>query len=320
MDVTTRAIGFDRYGGTDVFEEKTMNLTLDRSKNVLVKLEYAGVNPVDTMFRSGTFSGGQQLSNVVILGSESSGIVEKLYEPVPGLSVGDKVIVKSGRGGYADYIATSSKNIYKIPEGMSMKEAAAFSATALTAYWGLYGFYKIKDGETIAVVGASGSVGSYLIQLLKPMNVNVIAVASGRNEAYVKSLGADIFIDYANEPMVQKYAKTADYVLDASLFNSGEKTALTLVKENGTYLGMSTLPDPSIRPDVKLLFLSRTPEMTTAIGMEKLTEFYEKYGLVINIAYMFPLTVEGVKKAHELITESRKSGKILLSNKMEEER
>ncbi|WP_430612508.1 NADP-dependent oxidoreductase [Enterococcus sp. DIV0876] len=314
MDINAHAIGFDHYGSPDVFEERDRLLKLNSENNVLIKIERAGINPVDTMYRDGSMSGGRPLRLFQVLGSEVSGIIEKLYRPVSGLSVGDQVIVKPGRGGYSDYLAVNDSAVHKIPDGMSLDEAAAFPSTAVTAYWGLNGgFFEMKEGETIAIVGASGSVGSYLVQLAKPLNVTIIAVASKKNEAFLKELGATIFIDYNDKEQVEKYARTADYVLDASLFNSGEKTALSLVKENGIYIGMTTLPDHIIRPDVTMKFLSRTPQMNDNAALSYLIDFYKKYGLNINIAYKLPFTVDGVKKAHQLIKEKRNSGKIILS-------
>lgn len=318
MEVKSKAIGFSSYGSSDVFEEKEVVLPLNTTNNVLVKVERVGINPVDAFIRSGKMSGGRPLNGFQVLGSEVQGEIVKLYTPVSGLSVGDKVLVRPGRGGYAEYVSTNAQNVFPIPETMSLDEAAAFSATAVTAYWGLHGFYDIKEGQTIAVVGASGSVGSYLVQLAKPLNVKIIAVASGKNKDYLEQLGADVFIDYNDEQAIQKYAKTADFVMDASLFNAGEKVALTLVKENGTYLGMTTLPDPSIRPDVHLIFLGRTPEMTQEKALTAINDFIKEYGLDVKIAYRLPLSLDGVKEAHRLIEGTRQSGKIILSKEVTE--
>ncbi|MGX7030401.1 NADP-dependent oxidoreductase [Vagococcus zengguangii] len=317
-NIEAKAIGFDHYGGLDVLEERNILVEISSLHDVIVKIERAGVNPVDTMFRSGGMSGGRPLDHFWIPGSEVQGEIVAMREPVAGLAIGDKVIGKPGRGGYAEYVALSHQNVFKIPEGMSLDEAAGFSGTASTAYWGLHGgFYNIQPGQTIAVVGASGSVGSYAVQLLKDFDVRIIAAASPKNRDYVLSLGADIFIDYTDQAQVNEYAGQADFVMDASLFNKGEKTALTLAKENATYMGMTTLPDPSLRPDVERVFLSRTAEMTNAIAMPALFNFYRKHGLTIKTGYVLPFTLDGVKEAHQMIEENRQPGKIILSREAE---
>ena len=88
---------------------------------------------------------------------------------------------------------------------------------------------------------------------------------------------------------------------------------MTLAKENATYMGMTTLPDSSHRPDVKRVFLSRTAEMTNAIAMPALFDFYRKHRLIIKIGYILPFTLEGAKEAHHIIEGKRQAGKIILS-------
>lgn len=306
------AIGFSAYGDVDVFEAQQVNVEVNHLKNVLVKVEHIGVNPVDAFIRNGNMSGGRALNRFTILGNELQGEIVELYEPIDGLAVGDKVIVRSNGGGYATYVAVNDKSVFKIPKDMPLDFAGSFSATASTAYWGLHGgFYPLKDGDTIAIVGASGSVGSFLVQLAQAWDVKIIAVASGKNEARLKELGADIFVDYRDPDAIEHYAKSADFVLDASLFNAGEHAALTLAKDNATYIGMTTLPDNSYRPDVKRVFLSRTPAMTNDIVIPYLFDFYQKHGLADQIAYTLPFTVDGVKEAHRLLEGTRNSGKII---------
>lgn len=306
------AIGFSAYGDVDVFEAQQINVQVNHLKNILVKVEHIGVNPVDAFIRNGNMSGGKSLNRFTVLGNELQGEIVELYEPIDDLAVGDKVIVRSSGGGYATYIAANNKNVFKIPKDMPLDFAGSFSATASTAYWGLHGgFYPLKDGDTIAIVGASGSVGSFLVQLAQAFDVTIIAVASEKNKERLIKLGADIFVDYRDPEAIEQHAKSADFVLDASLFNAGEHAALTLAKENATYIGMTTLPDDSYRPDVKRLFLSRTPDMTNDIVIPYLFNFYQKHGLADQIAYTLPFTVDGVKEAHRLLEGTRNSGKII---------
>jgi NADPH:quinone reductase len=307
------AIGFSQYGDIDMFETKEIDVHVNALNNVLVKVERIGLKPVDAFIRSGNMSGGKPLTRFQVLGGEVQGEIVAFDAPVSGLAVGDKVIVRPGQGGYATYVSTNAKNVFKIPADMSLDFAASFSATTSTAYWALHGhFYDIQPGDTVAVVGASGSVGSYIVQLAQSFDVNIIGVASGKNKDFILSLGADVFVDYNDEEAVAKYAKTADVVFDASLFNAGEDVALALAKEHATYIGMTTLPSEAKRPDVARVFLSRTKEMTNDVAMPALFDFYETNGLQDHIAYKLPFTLDGVKEAHTLLASSRKSGKILL--------
>lgn len=314
MMVTAKAIGFDRFGDVDVFEERTEEIALNSTNNVLVKVKKVGINPVEAFVRSGKMSRSAAPAQFQVLGNEVVGEVVKLYDNPSNLSIGDNVIVKPGAGGYADYLTTNERNVFKVPAEMPLDFAAGFSATASTAYWALYGgFYDLKKGDTLAVVGASGSVGNFVVQLAKSFGVTIIALASAHNEAYLKESGAAVFIDYRDSDAVAAYANKADFVVDTSLFNKGEKVALQLVKEGGTYLGMTTLPQDTLGKNVKVVFLSRTPAMTNAVVMPFLFKFYEEHGLTLKIAETLPLTVAGVQAAHRLIVSDRAAGKIILT-------
>lgn len=314
MKIESKAIGFDKYGDVDVLEERQIQLDLNSTNNVLVKIERVGVNPVEAFIRSGNMSRpGQQPAGFQVLGGEVQGEIEKMYQPISGFKVGDKVIVKTGGGGDADYLTTNASTLFKIPENMPLDFAAGFSSAATTAYWGLHGgFYHVQEGDTLAIVGASGGVGSMLVQLAKPLNVKIIAVASEKNREFLLGLGADVFIDYKDAKQVSEYADSADFVLDASLFNAGEKVGIELTKEGGTYLGMTMLPQ-NVTKKINLAFLQRTPQ-TNEIAMPKLFDFYEEHGLDLPIGYVLPLTLEGVKEAHQRVSGDRNvSGKIILS-------
>lgn len=314
MMIQVNAIGFERFGDVTVFEERTTEIPLNASNNVLVQVKKVGVNPVDAFIRSGKMSRSAAPAHFHVLGNEVVGEIVKLYDNVPHLKIGDMVIVKPGVGGYADYLTTNERNVFKIPTEMPLDFAAGFSATASTAYWALYGgFYDLKKGDTLAVIGASGSVGNFVVQLAKSFGVTIIAVASAHNETYLKESGATIFVDYRDSDAVAAYANKADFVIDASLFNKGEKVALQLVKDGGTYLGMTTLPQDTLGKNVKLVFLSRTPVMTNAVVMPFLFKFYQEHGLALKIAKTFPLTVAGVQDAHRLIVQDRAAGKIILT-------
>lgn len=316
MKKISKVYGFDHYGDADVFEERHQTIQTDENQPILVKIERIGINPVEAFVRSGKMSAGRPISGFNVIGGEVQGEIIAVENQVTNFKVGDKVLVKNGHGGYAEYLATNEKKLYLIPEGMDLDEAGAFSAVAATAYWALYGnFYSIKDGDTLGIVGASGSVGSFILQLVKHLDkqVTIIAVASEKNKDYLLGLGANVFIDYTNGTQIKTYAGQVDYVMDASLFNAGEKTAMKLVKDGGTYLGMTTLPRQNDYPNINIVFLERNSQMTNDIAIPYLFDFYKKYGLDIKIAYRLTLSLEGVKEAHNLIEGKRASGKIILS-------
>ena len=132
---------------------------------------------------------------------------------------------------------------------MPAEVAAGFPMIATTAYWTLTPhFFPVTSNTKLAIVGASGSVGSLILQLAKQKGATVLASASKSNKEYLEELGANFFVDYRNQDHIESFKGWADYVINASLFNAGEILAVTLLKQNGTYLGLNALPDLSTRP------------------------------------------------------------------------
>lgn len=168
MENIVKQYAFNKFGSEDVFEEIETKLSLSDTKDILVKVERVGINPVDTMHRSGVLSSDKSPNSYIVLGSELQGEIIDMLNPIPGLSIGDKVIVKMTTGAYADKVAVNHSHVFKIPDGMPLDFAAGFSSTAITAYCAVNGpFYDFKSGDTVAVIGTSGAVGSFVIQLLK---------------------------------------------------------------------------------------------------------------------------------------------------------
>lgn len=311
--VLSKVFGFNQYGNVDVFQEKELDVTLTEKKTVLIRVERTSVNPFDIAARSGQFAKNKPLETFKVLGNEVQGEVVELGEISSNLNVGDKVIALLPSGGDAEYVATAEKNVFKIPKGMCLDVAASFPMVSEAALWTLDPhFYELKDGDTLGIVGASGSVGSVILQLAREKNIKIIAVGSQKNAEYLKELGADSVVDYRNEKDILTHQNEADYVINASLFNQGEDVAIALVKDKGTILGLNSVPDVSSKPGVTGMVLNRTKDMTNQRAMPRLLAFYEKYGIQVKIGYQLPLSLDGVKQAHELFEGKKQTGKILL--------
>ncbi len=311
--VVGKKFGFDSYGDVDVFEEREETIELTEKKNILVKVERVSVNPIDINSRKGLMANGKPLNRFRVLGNELQGEIVEIASLDSDFSVGKKVIVLLPSGGDAEFVAAAEKNVFKIPENMSLDIAATFPMVGEAALWTLDShFYDLKEGDTLAIVGASGSVGSIALQLARHKKINIIAVGSKKNAEYLKELGADSVIDYRNEADIKAYESKADYVINASLFNQGTDVAVTLVKEDGTILGLNGVSDVSQKPNVNAQFMMRTENMTNQMAMPRLMSFYEKNDIQLKIGQRFPLTLEGVKEAHRLFEGQKETGKILL--------
>ena len=200
VDATERmhAVVVTRYGGPDVLEYSDVPRPAVRSGQVLVKSAYIGVNPKDVIVRKGKFARMTGKKFPLIVGHDIAGQVIA-SGPKTDLQVGDKVYGMindfAGRA-YAQYAAVDIDQLARIPDGLSMQEAAAIPLAAQTALQALRDDGKLKSGQRVLINGASGGVGTFAVQIAKIMGAHVTAVCSEKNRALVEELGADVHVDY----------------------------------------------------------------------------------------------------------------------------
>lgn len=210
---------------------------------VLIKVSAAGVNPVDFHIRNGMIADTGTHSLPLILGWDVAGSVVAKGALVSQHEVGDQVFAFAPidrQGAYAEYISVDASLVAKKPNSLSQLESAGVPLAAVTAWQGLVEEGKLVSGQTVLILGASGGVGGFAVQIAKALGAHVIASASGKNAAYVKSLGADEFIDYKTTD----FAKVVNEVDLAFVISSGGdlvKRAFSVVKEGGHLV--STLDD-----------------------------------------------------------------------------
>ncbi|TFE00200.1 zinc-binding dehydrogenase [Jeotgalibacillus sp. R-1-5s-1] len=186
---------------------------------ILVRVKAAGLNPVD--YKTGQ-NGSPAWSYPHILGLDAAGIVEETGSDVTDLQKGDRVVFLADmarKGAYAEYIVTKAHTVSKLPDAVSFEEAAALPVAAYTAYQALFFKLHIQKDKSILIHAGAGGVGGFAIQLAKYAGLKVITTASSANHEYVKSLGADLAIDYNEDDFVEKTKRFTDglgvdYVLD----------------------------------------------------------------------------------------------------------
>lgn len=302
-----KAIGFEQYGDVSVLCEKDLAIPVPKEKQVLVETAYIAVNVYDAGVRSGMLH-QKPLETFYVPGNEIVGKVVQVGISEEQFKVGDIVIGKTGKGGYAKYVAVGQNHTFLKPDNLSLAHAASFSHTAVTAYWALKGMAKAEAGENVAIIGASGSVGSFAVQLAKRMGLHVLAVASAKNEEYVMSLGADHFVDYHTDDAT--FDEQVDIIIDASLLGRGGKQALRYAKEGARFVGLTRLPETT-KP-IQLIDGQRTKEMTDGEGMSYLLEQQARAPLYMREPMIFPFTQAGARAAHEAIESGHHDGKLLL--------
>ncbi|KAI5862135.1 NAD(P)-binding protein [Durotheca rogersii] len=200
---TQKGVVINKTGGTDVLEYKTdLPVPAPAAGQVLVKNDYLGINYIDTYFRTGLYKPAQF---PYVLGREAEGTIVKagggeLY----GLKEGDRV-VWLGEAAYAEYTAVPADKVYKIPDGIPPKVAAAALLQGLTALSLVREAYHVEKGDWVLVHAAAGGTGLLLVQLLKAIGANTIGTASTPEKVELaRRAGATHVINYSVEDVKAK--------------------------------------------------------------------------------------------------------------------
>ncbi|HVR33814.1 MAG TPA: NAD(P)-dependent alcohol dehydrogenase [Acidimicrobiia bacterium] len=199
-----KAIVQDRYGGPEVLEMRDVEAPTVAQGEVLLRVRAAGVNPIDWHFMRGEplvmrFGEGLGTPGRTILGFEAAGTVEAVGSDVTGFAPGDEVWGWCNGGAFAEYVAVRADHLMPKPGHLSFEQLAACPVAALTALQAVRDHGNTQPGHRMLIIGASGGVGTFAVQIAKALGANVTGVCSSRNIDLVKSLGADDVIDYQAE-------------------------------------------------------------------------------------------------------------------------
>lgn len=191
-----KAVQFSEYGSTDVLKVVDIPKPTPKASQVLIRVEYAGVNFIDTYLRTGLYPSELPAT----AGREASGVVEQVGEAVPaeyGLAVGDRVAV-FGPEALAEYMAAEARTVLKLPESVSTREGAALILQGLTAWTLVRDAHDVQAGQTVLVQAAAGGTGGLLVQMAKALGATVIGTASTAAKMEVaRKHGCDHVINYA---------------------------------------------------------------------------------------------------------------------------
>ncbi len=213
--------------------------------DVLVKVSAAGINPLDTMVRNGEFKRLLKYRTPFVLGHDVAGVVTRVGSAVRDFQVGDEVYARPRDlriGTFAEYIAIDQDDVARKPASLTLHEAAAVPLVSLAAWQALVDRAHVKPGQKVLVHAGSGGLGSTVIQLAKHLGATVATTASGENEELVRSLGADVVVDYTKEDFAEVLSDY-DVVLD-SLGGENLEKSLTVLKPGGQAIGVTGPPDP----------------------------------------------------------------------------
>lgn len=317
-----RTITYKKYGEPKVLNIEEVEIPFPAMDEILVKVKATTVTPVDCTFRGGKAKAARLFTGITkpknpILGSEFSGEVEAVGEKVTFFEKGDRVF-GSAEGTYTEYLVVKDDAVVtKIPEGLSFKEATAIPYGVLTALPFLRDTGSIKKGDKVLINGASGSVGSYGVQLAKYFGAEVTGVCSTVNMEMVKSLGADRVIDYKKEDF-SKSGEKWDIIFDAVGKSSYSKTKSALT-ENGIYL--TTVMSAAIQFDMLRTMFSSKKAKLSLTGLRDPKEMKKDLNFVktliedgkIKAFIDREFSFDEIAEAHTYVEAGHKTGNVIIN-------
>ena len=235
-----RAVGLNVHGGPDVLEIVDLPEVHAGPGQVRLRVHAATVNPTDVMTRNGTRAEQQKADPPpYVPGMDVAGIVDEVGADVStGVKIGDAVmgmvVTKASHGGYREQIVLDANSVVHAPMGASHVEAATLPMNGLTAQRSL-DLLGLSPGQILAVTGAAGCYGGYVIQIAKADGLTVIADASEADEELVKSLGADIIVrrgDEVADRIREHFPDGVDGLADGAVL---KELAIPAVRDGGAF-------------------------------------------------------------------------------------
>ncbi|MEU6139134.1 NADP-dependent oxidoreductase [Streptomyces sp. NPDC047081] len=330
---TMRAIRLHEHGGPEVLRYEDVPVPEPKPGEVLVRVHAAGVNPPDWYLRDGMTNlppeTRPKFSLPVIPGTDVSGVVEAVGPDVDDLSVGDEVFgllrfPSFDAAGYAEYVAAPASDLARKPAGIDHVHAAGAPMAGLTAWQ-----YLIELGHdhpspfqsarhrpaaldastTLLVNGAAGGVGHFALQLAKWKGAQVVAVASGAHESFLRELGADRFIDYTKS-RPEELLHDLDLVLDTVGGRDSSRFLSTLKRGGALYPVFFGEYDDEETAKLGVT-VSGTQVRSNGTQLAELGRLLDAGTVRVAIDSTFPL--EDARAAHERAARGHIQGKIVLT-------
>jgi NADPH:quinone reductase-like Zn-dependent oxidoreductase len=240
-----------RYGKKEKLHLTELSEPIIKENDVLVEVHAAGINLLDSKIRDGEFKLILPYKPPFTLGHDVAGIVVKAGSRVSKFNVGDEVYARPADhriGTFAEFIAINENDVAMKPKELTMEEAASIPLVGLTAWQALIEKAHLKKGQKVFIQAGSGGVGTFAIQLAKHLGATVATTTSDANIDLVKSLGADVVIDYKKDDFETKL-HGYDVVLNSQDQKTLEKS-LRILKPGGKLVSISGPPDPEFAKEI----------------------------------------------------------------------
>ncbi|MGE0879055.1 MAG: NADP-dependent oxidoreductase [Acidimicrobiia bacterium] len=308
-----RAVGLMRFGGPEVLEVVDVPETHAGPGEVRLRVHAAAVNPTDTLLRSGARADAMKADPPpYVPGMDAAGVVDEVGAGVTHVAVGDRVMAivlpKGSHGAYRESVVLPAESVVRAPAGSTHAQAASLPMNALTARLSL-DLLGLTPGQVIAVTGAAGAYGGYVVQLAKADGLTVVADASDADRALVVQLGADVVVargdDFASEVRAM-YPGGVDAVADGALLN---ELALAAVRDGGAFTvvrGFVPAPERDIRSSVTFV----REYARERAKLDRLREQVEAGQVTLRVADTYP--AERAAETHARLEQGGTRGRLII--------
>jgi NADPH:quinone reductase-like Zn-dependent oxidoreductase len=304
-----KAVQFDSYGGVDVLEVRDVPRPVPQAGEVLVEVRAASINPSEAVMRSGaladqfpaTFPSGQ--------GSDLAGVVAELGSGVDDFAVGDEVIGFSmDRSSHAEYVNVPAHQLTAKPQEVSWEVGGSLFVAGATAYAAVRAV-RLVPGETVAIAGAAGGVGSIAVQLARRAGATVLGIAGPSNDAWLADHGA-VAVNYGDDLPGRLRAATQSGRIDALLdFFGGGYVAMAIEDLKLPRDKIDTITDFAAVERFGVLSAGGADAATAAVVAE-LADLVALGELEVPIAGVFAL--DDVRDAFREVERRHTRGKLVL--------
>jgi NADPH:quinone reductase-like Zn-dependent oxidoreductase len=316
-----KAIVYENYGSSDVLKIKEIEKPIPKANEVLIRVFATSVTNADCLMRKAEswvdrLFLGFKSPRKKVLGTEFSGEIDSVGKDVKKFTIGDKVygFTGFGLGAYSENICMNENgSLVSKPNNLTHEESAVLVDGATTALFFLKEKGKIKPGQKVLIIGASGNIGTYATQIAKHYGAEVTGVCSSRNVEFVKSNGAVKVVDYTKQDFTQS-KETYDIIFDTATKSSFSKCK-HLLNPNGCYLVTMIKFAPLIQTLWTKLLGGKKVIFAMSINktnyLKIIKELAEKGIVKPTIDRTFSFAQIG--DAHRYVEEKHKAGNIAIS-------
>lgn len=305
-----RAVIVSEYGGSDVLRVAEVPVPEPGDGQIRIRVAAASLNPADALIRSGALASRVPAKGYYIPGLDVAGTVDALGCGVRGFAVGDAVIGLSDwpetqAGTHAEYVVLPATAVAAAPRHATPVEAATLPLNGLTA-WQALDLLGAADGATVAITGAAGAVGGYLVELAVTRGLQAVAVARPQDEELVRKFGADLFVPRSKDPTAAIRAAVpcgVDGLIDAAALGG---SVIGAVRDGGAFVSVRGA-GPGAERGIRI---SQVQVHSDAVRLAELAALADAGGLTLRVDRAMPFAQAAA--AHDALAFGGLRGRIVL--------